>query len=551
MDSSFSSEVRKSNFEELSKEELLKKCKGLLTIAQKAKQAKDLLQEENAKLKQELASKVEIRVSEELVETLTQQKLSLVTAIEDLKARNSSLDSKLQIYEQELKTCQEKLDKADNESVSYKRQVTRLTDENEQLLTHLDSLEKQIDELNKIGIQQRKQLLELESKAQGQGNVTDENRFTELQCMLSVSLDEVKKLKSQNIGLNEKVDNVNMALSEKNKNMLILGEDLKTNCHTLEKVNKELDLLQDMKKELEAKLAELQSRNDKLKEKLKLYHSKIIKLAGTTKGLKEEKEAILELFKRYTDQVKDWKEQLNNAVKGLVEHIGVIHYENRKLKADLKQKFDFDMEKVLNETVMKYEAQLGSLRNENEAVKNKLEGSEVRCTSLHQAVKESRKNIDEYKIQMDVLQTENENLDKDLVSQKNLNAQLVEELAAIKGENVRLAKDLGEFEAKCSSLNKEMKSLLDSNKELKNEINLLVNEKKSGNMIIKEKDAASNKQMEEYQSMLLDNEKLICDLQVQLKSYEYDREHVKATEMKLAEKSSEEIIKLVEEKKKY
>lgn len=45
---------KKASLEDLSREDLIKKCKGLLQIAQKAKQTKDALLEENQDLKIQL-----------------------------------------------------------------------------------------------------------------------------------------------------------------------------------------------------------------------------------------------------------------------------------------------------------------------------------------------------------------------------------------------------------------------------------------------------------------------------------------------------------------
>lgn len=558
MDTSISNEAKKSNLEELSKEELIKKCKGLLTIAQKAKQAKDILQEENSKLKQELVNKNKDDATEELVESLTQQKLSLVNTIEDLKARNSSLDSKLQIFENELKTCQEKLNTADNESVSYKRQVTRLTDENEQLITHLDSLEKQIDELNKIGIQQRQQLLELESKARDNKNVADDSKIAELQSMLSVSLEEVKKLKSENVSLNEKIENLNISLSEKNKNIVVISEELKSKCDILDKVTVELNGLENVKckeltkaneillkgketvQQLEERVTELQDYNDRLKEKLKLYHSKIIKFAGNAKALKEEKNVVLQLFKKYTDQVKEWKEQLDNASRSLVAVVNTVQDENAKLKEDiiiLKQEDisrqldqEIDLKQELNETVSNYESQLKTLREENEA----------EVDIIRKKLEDSMRTIDEYRNQIEILSTDKEDVGKNLISQIDKNGDLSNEIVSMKNENDGLIKELNEYKANNSDLSKEMKSLLDFNGELKNQIDELISEKKSINIINKENETGNKKQLEVYQNKLSESERLATELRAQLKKYEDD-------EIKLAEKSSEEIMKLVEE----
>lgn len=98
MDSANNDGSKKLSLEELSREDLLKKCKGLLVLAQKAKQAKDALQEENDQLKIQIAAPSQKDVTNEIIEKLTQQKLSHVTIIEELKAQNIVLNSKIQNY---------------------------------------------------------------------------------------------------------------------------------------------------------------------------------------------------------------------------------------------------------------------------------------------------------------------------------------------------------------------------------------------------------------------------------------------------------------------
>ncbi|KAJ8940012.1 hypothetical protein NQ314_010843 [Rhamnusium bicolor] len=579
MEPSVQNEPKKVNLEELSKEDLVKKCKNLLMIAQKAKQTKNVLQEENTKLKQELKE-------------LTQQKLCLVTTIEDLKAKNSSLDSKLQIFEKELRVCQEKFDATDNENVSYKRQVTRLTDENEQLITHLESLEKQIDELNKIGIQQQEQLLELESKSQESKPIVGENKITELQCMLSVSLEEVKKLKTQNLVLNEKVENLHINLSEKDKNIIVISEELKSKCDILKEVTQELkelkeannDIIKDYDKhKLQCKelskaielneddistsekpdgtIKDLENVNNRLKEKLKLYHSKIIKFAGSAKALKEEKNNILQLFKLYTDQVKNWKEQLDEAGQKLVTHVNQIDLENLKLKESIntlkREEGNRLLEKrsaiesELYDATTNFEKQLEVMKCRNEveaeALKNQLIESESYCSSLSKDVANTRKIVEEFKNQIELLNTEKEDINKTLLVLKNTNVDLTNEIISVKEENASLVNKLEEYELKYLNLKKETECILTSNREFKNEIDLLTSEKKSINIINKEREASHIIQLEIEQKKLLDCEKLICSLKTQLRKYEDDREHIEATEKQLAERSCEEIKKLVQE----
>ncbi|KAK9879645.1 hypothetical protein WA026_006710 [Henosepilachna vigintioctopunctata] len=296
---------KKIAFEDLSKEELIKKCKTFLIIVQKAKQSKSLLQEEidNLKAKLELTNHEKIPSAvDEIIQNFTEQKLNLVSTIEDLKMKNDSLVTNLNQFKEEKRRLETELDKIDNENVVFKKQVTRLTDENEQLISHLESLEKQIEELNKIGLEQRNQLLELEeSNMNLQNNAKHCEKVQELEKMLSISLEEIKRLK--NLKNNTQVDIPMVSIED---SFVKKGEDFDIQMLT--------------------------ERNGKLMDKLKCYHTKIVKLAVQVKHLKADKEEILDQFKIYTQQVRDWKDKLNIASNNLLLIVKTCEKENEELK---------------------------------------------------------------------------------------------------------------------------------------------------------------------------------------------------------------------------
>lgn len=160
---------KKDPFDNLSKEELIKKCKHLLGIAHKAKQVKDDIQEENKSLanalkKLETQTRSETQTMQEIIDNLTQQKLESVTDKDNLKKRISSLENKVKDLQKELHIEKNKSETFETENEGLHRQIKRLTEENDQLISNLDVLEKQISELNKIGDKQREELLVLEGK---------------------------------------------------------------------------------------------------------------------------------------------------------------------------------------------------------------------------------------------------------------------------------------------------------------------------------------------------------------------------------------------------
>lgn len=158
--------------EALSKDEIISKYKGLLNIAKKAKQAKDgkfggeirgifqnnashslsELTEENHRLKDALKRAAEKQSSlpamQEMVQDFTDKNLILTEEVNNLKRKTKEDADRLTQFEIE------------NESL--KRQLGRLSDENDALLANVDRMEKAMQQVNALGNEQRKNLELLE-----------------------------------------------------------------------------------------------------------------------------------------------------------------------------------------------------------------------------------------------------------------------------------------------------------------------------------------------------------------------------------------------------
>ena len=117
---------------------------------------------------------------QELVDSLTEQKLTFITEIDTSQSKIRTLDIKCKNYEEEINkqkadltqkdqnliNMSQKLSDLDSEVISLKRQNNRLLEENEQLITPLADLEAKAEEFNSIGLQQKEQLKILEEKVQ-------------------------------------------------------------------------------------------------------------------------------------------------------------------------------------------------------------------------------------------------------------------------------------------------------------------------------------------------------------------------------------------------
>lgn len=368
--------AKKVSLEELSKDELIKKYKSLVIIAQKAKQAKDTSIEENNDLKNKLVTTEQsLKASSEIVENVTHQKLDLLNTIQGLQMQNG-------VVEEKMKTMHVKLSELDTENISLRRQVGRLTDENEQLLLHLENLERKLQLLTDEGLQQQEQLLLFEKKNKQLIDESSNNsNVTELQAMLSRSLEEVKNLQKNinekdeecelkeaqlaNIGINnqqliDKLEKLQVENDEKLKEIHYLQEMLQNKEDNIHKLNETVDefnaemhesralneWLQDENKNTKKRLADnqiytsgvttdLENANTKLREKLKNYHAKIIKLANDIKALKQSRYDLLENFKLYTEQVMEWKNNLNTLASKLNEEMEMHKDEKKKLTDEI------------------------------------------------------------------------------------------------------------------------------------------------------------------------------------------------------------------------
>ncbi|XP_064212719.1 GRIP and coiled-coil domain-containing protein 2-like [Tribolium castaneum] len=480
---------KKIVLENLSKEELVKRCERLLILAQKAKQAKDALQEENNELKNRLKSESGDATTA-IIENLTQQKLQFVTTIEDLKSQNAALVNKVQNCTQDARLCEEK-DRLESENISYKRQIKRLTDENEQLITHLESLEKQLEECKNLGLEQQNQLLMLEEANQKLRSDDTSDKSAELQKMLSISLEEVKKLQAENNTMREKIDVLKTNLGEKDKNILTIGQELQ----------EKLKLVEDLEK-IKNETRENVELVEKLKGRLKFYHSKVVKLAGNVKVLKENKNEVLRLLKTYSHQVEEWKEQLGVASKKLCQEISDIKVQNSEYHKEIEG---------LKESNAKYLKQLEAHKTDDE--KSKELGEFERISKEHKKLIEENQRL--LQLQLDYQQT-------------------VETLTV---EKESLLENLSQLEERHQE-----------------EIKVFDDQSKKDTIEIKNRIEENEKICIEYRKVI---SKLEEDLDLNLrelndakqKNYSLQEalEHSKETERQIADKTSEEILKLVQE----
>ncbi|KAH8361856.1 hypothetical protein KR200_002999, partial [Drosophila serrata] len=255
--------------EALSKDEIISKYKGLLNIAKKAKQAKDELTEENRLLKEALKRAAEKQSSlpamQEMVQEFTEKNLILTEQVNTLKRKTKEDSDRLEQFEIE------------NESL--KRQLGRLSDENDDLLADVDRMEKAMQQVNALGNEQRKNLE-----------------------LLEVDIAKIKEAEAENSRLREQ----------------------------LVTVNEESTLMQKKYQSMKELNSEQRKKFNSLKDRFIDVHRKL-------KNLKECKCVLLETQHEYAASVSKWQAEIIRASQLLCGKMSSLQAENEQLKQDTEK----------------------------------------------------------------------------------------------------------------------------------------------------------------------------------------------------------------------
>ncbi|TDG46880.1 hypothetical protein AWZ03_006764 [Drosophila navojoa] len=274
MDTS-SRETQKNPIEALSKDELISKYKGLLGIAKKAKQAKDELVEENRQLKDALAKAAAKQSSlpamQEMLQDFTDKNLILTEQLSSLQRKTKEDADRLQQYEIE------------NESL--KRQLGRLSDENDGLLADIERMEQAMQQVNALGAEQRKNLE-----------------------LLELDIAKMKEAEAQSVNLRQQIESAT--------------EEAKQRATELEELQQKYDSVKQINSDQRKKF-------NSLKDRFIDVHRKL-------KNLKECKCVLLETQHEYAASVSKWQQEIIKASQLLCAKMNSLQQENTQLKERLQ-----------------------------------------------------------------------------------------------------------------------------------------------------------------------------------------------------------------------
>ncbi|XP_046968191.1 GRIP and coiled-coil domain-containing protein 2 [Vanessa cardui] len=412
-----SSSAKKSPFDDLNRDELIAKCKGLLVIAQKAKHAKAELQNEIVQYKTQLENSEKERKTkednlqtlQELVDSLTEQKLTFITDIDAAQSKLRGLTAKCNQYEEELNKqkddltfkennlaiASQKLSDLDSEVISLKRQNKRLLDENEQLITQLTELEARTEVFNQIGLQQRDQLQILEDKVQ-----QDDTYQTKIEELNHKIQQLEKKLKEPvNVSNEKEIQDLQTKIGEL------------TNLYEAEKTKKE-----------------------KANIKLRSYKDKILKCANCINQLKNSRFILTKTVKEYSENIPKWQNEIIKASKVLENQMTELNNENVILKDKLQHK-ERELEDV--------SASNSILMDQTNQLKVEINTLQMKLLDIEQQLSKSNNSNVELKVIIDDLKS------KDVG--ENLNQQI--------DENNLLKEELNNLHLQISSVTNESKQL--------------------------------------------------------------------------------------------
>ncbi|XP_058824692.1 GRIP and coiled-coil domain-containing protein 2 isoform X2 [Topomyia yanbarensis] len=360
-----------SPFDNLSRDDLVKKCRGLLGIAQKAKQAKDECQEEIKQLREQLAhaetqkiaDKDCLKAMQEMVDSLTEQKLNATIRVDELKKVVASSMRELE----GAALIREQLEKLSNENEAFKRQIQRLTDENEELLGNLSTMEDRLKSLatNNQQVEQEKSILEVELSKLKNETVSSEKE-KKLIRKLKLYKNKVQEisakillLKSDRKILMKTVKEYSEQVPKWQKELLNASNVLFARTQALEK---EAHCLRDQCTKYSEQIGELSKQNEAVigeRDDLKMMISALTEQCSHTDRVSNENRRLVEEVKALQVQVSDVTDNF--------KHEQVKNVEQRDILEDQKQQIEKLSSELIyvREQLLECDAKLHKLETEN------------------------------------------------------------------------------------------------------------------------------------------------------------------------------------------
>lgn len=441
---------------------MIKKCKGLLGIAQMAKKAKDgenhielhlssqtfnnflftELSSENIHLKEivsqyetkTVADKECMRTMKEMVDSLTEHKLSTANKSADWERHCESLKVKLRDYEQ-----------LSIENEGMKRQIVRLTDENDEQAMDLKRLDDKLEQVNRLSQQQNDELLILEQSVNRWKEMeVDHKRLQEDYGKLEAKCAELEGLRTENkecknaynqmMLLHEKTmedfEKVSREMHELQQKLLATSDRPSVREQELVEENRAL------KEELEQQAAELDSSKCRLERVIEENQG----------NQKEAEEKCEQLQCKYEESLRS-SEELQAANDAEKRSIGEKLSTMNKIENELQVCLNAELVKIdeLNAQLNEKLSEIDQLRLEVNSIKSAANEQSSLVTDFEQLQSEVvryKNQIKELEINLDNRQKKYDSLNSVHVDLQSELAKLTENSKALENRNKALTQEV-------------------------------------------------------------------------------------------------------------
>ncbi|XP_058130592.1 GRIP and coiled-coil domain-containing protein 2 [Anopheles ziemanni] len=425
-----------SPFDNLSREDLVKKCKGLLGIAQKAKQVKDECLEENRRLKEQLshyetqknADKECIKAMQEVADSYMDQKLQATMKVDELEKQLQKLKTQLideqSSHEKNSEKLRANIEELKKELDAFKENATDYTKEATDAAERIKELEEENAKLEKERVAIEQELIKVKGSQTVLGDSVHSTREEKL----------IRKLKLYKA----KVQEINAKLLILKSDRKILLKTVKEYSEQVPKWQKELVNASNV---LFDKIRTIELEKSDLEERL----SKQVKLSDDLQAENVELNRRLSSFSpgannSSTTHVEE-ENGTNLTTVGDVNQIAVM----RKQLEDLNAQY-VDMEKANQQMLSEYETKLQLERDEKENLRKDLH-SQANSELLEKADKRVENLEKEVKVLQEKLEQTTEQVERNSKRQELIENDLKakeQELESSEKEKLHLASKLEE-----------------------------------------------------------------------------------------------------------
>ncbi|XP_071440553.1 GRIP and coiled-coil domain-containing protein 2-like isoform X2 [Hetaerina americana] len=491
---------KRQGLENMSKEELVKKCKSLLAIAQKAKEAKDEANEEVKALKEKLNTLTtqpdsrilkendeakennwerQVNAMQEMITNLTDQKLVYAMEMDAFKKKTSKLEEELRCLKEKEISLSNRVSELEIERDGFERQARRLEKEAESLTLAMDATERQGNEAlsaAKTEIEQLKiELAQLMSKSEvvpSVEHVTEQVDILGLQNQLEIE-------KEKHCLIQKEID--------------LFVNNITNSDNTLETMSefRVLNLAWEAVIELKNhnfKLAQEITQMQKIETERNAYSEEISKL----KKLVSDGRAAQEQIRELTEDQEVLHSQIKSLKAAMVtfseckEKLGAVQTENEALCAKISEFEKTKQSEQQFPSRKELETERNALQIQVKELAEKLGASESEKLQLKENVNELQTlNLDKKLCEekLEKILSENQTLHENICQTKEELESCQSEMSKLHGERESLACTLSELAGE----NEKMKiQLTESSKEIEklcDQVKTLKSETEESNML--------------------------------------------------------------------